>query len=132
MESIIVAVPAANVAGLDAPVDAHFGHCTAYTLVTIEDGQVASHSVLPSIPHEQGGCMAPVNYLADNGVQVLISGGMGMRPLMGFEQVGIQVFHGADAVTVKDAVSALVDGKLSRFAPESTCGGATQGGCDDH
>ncbi len=132
MKSIIVAVPAANVEGLDAPVDAHFGHCTAYTLVTVENGQVISHSVLPSIPHEQGGCMAPVNYLAENGVQVLLSGGMGLRPLMGFEQVGIQVFHGADATTVKEAINAFVGGHLNRFTPDRTCGGATQGGCNSH
>jgi predicted Fe-Mo cluster-binding NifX family protein len=64
-----------------------------------------------------------VNYLAQHGVQVLISGGMGLRPLMGFEQVGIRVFYGADASRVQDAVEALVEGRLPSFSREFTCGG---------
>lgn len=123
MEKVVVAVPSEQAGGLDARVDAHFGHCAAYTLVTLEGEAVSGLTVLPSIPHEQGGCMAPVNYLADNGVQVLISGGMGMRPLQGFDQVGIQVFHGGGAITVGEAVTALAGGRLQRFEPSHTCSG---------
>ena len=35
--------------------------------------------------------MVPVDLLAKRGVKILIAGGMGMRPLMGFNQVGIDV-----------------------------------------
>lgn len=123
MEKVVVAIPSSQPGGLEATVDAHFGHCDGYTLVTLEDGKVAGYSMLPSIPHVQGGCMAPVNYLAENGVQVLISGGMGLRPLMGFNQVGIEVFHGAGALNVGDAINAYAAGKLQRFDPKQTCGG---------
>ncbi len=132
MEKVLVAVPSEQSGGLDARVDAHFGHCAAYTLITLEDGQIADNRTLPSIPHEQGGCMGPVNYLAENGVQVLISGGMGMRPLQGFDQVGIQVFYGAGIPTVGEAVKALAAGQLQRFSPENTCGGGAAGGCGSH
>jgi predicted Fe-Mo cluster-binding NifX family protein len=67
--------------------------------------------------------MAPVNHLAQNGVNVLIAGGMGLRPLMGFNQVGIKVYYGNGAATVSDAVNALLEGKLSEFSQENTCGG---------
>lgn len=67
--------------------------------------------------------MAPVNHLAQNGVQILIAGGMGMRPLMGFNQVGIDVFYGAGAQTVGDAVNAFLNGSLQPFTREYTCGG---------
>ena len=49
--------------------------------------------VIPSCAHEHGGCLAPVNYLADRGVTVLLAGGMGMRPLMGFLQEGVDVYY---------------------------------------
>lgn len=127
MEKVVVAVPSGQPGGLEARVDSHFGHCDGYTLITVEDGKVAGFSTLPSIPHAQGGCMAPVNYLADNGVQVLISGGMGLRPLMGFNQVGIDVFYGAGAENVGAAVDALIGGKLQRFSQEQTCGGGGGG-----
>ena len=67
--------------------------------------------------------MAPVNYLADNNVKALISGGMGMRPLMGFNQVGIDVYHGSGAPTVKVAIDAFLRDSLPPFTQEQTCGG---------
>lgn len=118
-----IAVPTAQPGGMDAAIDAHFGHCAMYTLVDVEDGQIKEVSVVPSCPHEQGGCMAPVKYLADNDVKALISGGMGMRPLMGFNQVGIEVFHGSGAPTVNIAIEAFLKNSLPVFTMEQTCGG---------
>ena len=119
----IVAVPSELPGGLNAPVGAHFGHCGLYTLVTLDDGQIGSVEVIPNVPHEQGGCMAPVSYLAKNRVQVLLAGGMGMRPLMGFSQMGIQVYHCGQAGTVAEAVKAFSAGQLQHFSPQHTCGG---------
>jgi predicted Fe-Mo cluster-binding NifX family protein len=67
--------------------------------------------------------MAPVQYLAGKGVKVLIAGGMGLRPLMGFNQVGIDVYHGGDATTVGEAVDAMLAGRLPQFSQQHTCGG---------
>jgi predicted Fe-Mo cluster-binding NifX family protein len=123
MKSILVAVPSSHPGGLEAELGAHFGHCDLYTLVKIGDGKIEEVATLPNVPHQQGGCMAPVNHLALHGVQVLIAGGMGMRPLMGFNQVGITVLHGGAAQTVGDAVDGLLKGNLPRFTSEFTCGG---------
>jgi predicted Fe-Mo cluster-binding NifX family protein len=94
-----------------------------YTLVALEDGKIAKVEVIPNVPHQQGGCMAPVQYLAAQGAKALIAGGMGLRPLMGFNHVGIDVYHGGQARTVGDAVAALVQGRLPQFSQEHTCGG---------
>jgi predicted DNA-binding protein (UPF0251 family)/predicted Fe-Mo cluster-binding NifX family protein len=126
----IVAIPSALPGGLNAELGAHFGHCELYTVVTLEQSEVKDVKILPNVPHQQEGCMAPVQHLASNGVQVLITGGMGIRPLMGFNQMGIEVFYGAGVQTVGQAVAALVEGKLSRFTQEFTCGGG--GGCQPH
>ncbi len=123
MEKARIAVPSTVPGGLEAEVGAHFGHCDLYTIIDVENGVVTSVSTLPNVPHQQGGCMAPVNHLASNGVNLLIAGGMGMRPLMGFNQVGIDVFYGADAPSVGIAVDALLKGALVRFTQEYTCGG---------
>jgi predicted Fe-Mo cluster-binding NifX family protein len=123
MNSTIVAIPSSHPGGLEAALGAHFGHCDLYTVVKIADGAVQEVKTLPNVPHQQGGCMAPVNHLAQNGVQILIAGGMGMRPLMGFNQVGIDVLYGAGAQTVGEAVDALLRGSLQQFTREFTCGG---------
>ena len=118
--STVIAVPSTQPGGLEAPLGAHFGHCDLYTLISIDDGQIAQVDVIPNVPHQQGGCMAPVQYLADKGAKILIAGGMGMRPLMGFSQVGITVYHNNPAVpatcallasTLIMAVGTLVGGR---------------------
>lgn len=119
----VVALPSNAPGGLDAELAGHFGHCFAFTLVSVEDGRIGEIKVAPAVPHEQGGCMAPVNFLASLGVQTLIAGGMGMRPLMGFQQVGIDVFHHDGLQKVGDAVQAYVEGRLPRFGSNMTCGG---------
>ena len=75
------------------------------------------------LSHEHGGCLAPVNYLADRGVTVLLAGGMGMRPLMGFLQEGVDVYYAAGIETVEKAVAAHIAGELPRFSPNHSCGG---------
>jgi predicted Fe-Mo cluster-binding NifX family protein len=125
--SKIIAIPSSQPGGLEAPLGAHFGHCDLYTLVTVDGDEIKDVKVIPNVPHQQGGCMAPVNYLAQQGVAELVAGGMGMRPLMGFNQVGIEVFHGASSRTVGEAVNAAIAGQLQRFGQEHTCGGGAGG-----
>jgi predicted Fe-Mo cluster-binding NifX family protein len=119
----LIAIPSTAPGGLESPLGAHFGHCDLYTMVSIEDKKIKSVEVIPNMPHQQGGCMAPVQYLADNGTNKLIAGGMGLRPLMGFNQVGIEVYFGGEFQTVGDAVNAFIKGQLPQFSQEHTCGG---------
>ena len=74
-------------------------------------------------PHEQGGCFAPVNTLHKSGANSLIVGGIGMRPLMGFKQVGIEVYYGPEGETVGSVIVQLLEGKLQIIAPNQVCGG---------
>ncbi|MDA8404617.1 MAG: dinitrogenase iron-molybdenum cofactor biosynthesis protein [Desulfobacteraceae bacterium] len=119
----LIAIPSTTPGGLGAPLGAHFGHCDLYTMVSVKDKTIDSVSVIPNVPHEQGGCLAPVQYLAEKGAKKLIAGGMGFRPLMGFNQVGIDVYFGGGFQTVGDAVNALINGQLPQFSQEHTCGG---------
>lgn len=123
-----IAVPSVRPGGLDAKVDDHFGHCDMYTLVVLDNGEVETVEMIPNMPHQQGGCMATVNYLASNGVNKLVAGGLGRGPLMGFHQAGIDVYHGGGAPTVGHAVQAIIDGALSQFRLDQTC----KGNCGHH
>ena len=118
-----IAIPSQTPGGLDAGLGAHFGHCDLYTVVTVENGTIEQIEVIPNVPHQQGGCMAPVQHLAGNGVNRLIAGGMGLRPLMGFNQMGIEVYFGGESRTVGEAVQAMLAGKLPQFQQDHTCGG---------
>lgn len=119
-----LAIPSNLPGGLEAGMSMHFGHCDIYTLVDLhDDNSVATVTTLPNIPHEQGGCMASVQHLAAHGVNRVLAGGMGMRPLQGFQQAGIEVFATGPVATVGEAVEAFRTGSLSAFTTDLTCRG---------
>jgi predicted Fe-Mo cluster-binding NifX family protein len=61
--------------------------------------------------------------LAANQVTALIVGGIGLRPLMGFRQVGIVVYHDAERPAIRPVVEDLIGGKLPMIAENQVCGG---------
>jgi predicted Fe-Mo cluster-binding NifX family protein len=94
-----------------------------FTLVEVENGQVGQVSTVVNPPHRQGGCQGPVNLLHGTGAHALIVGGIGMRPLMGFKQVGIEVYYGPTGETVSQAIQQLLDGRLQPIGQHQVCGG---------
>lgn len=123
MNSVKIAVPSDNPGGLEAAVSAHFGHCDLYTIVELDEQGVKSVSTLDNPPHQEGGCLAPVQLLAQSGVKKLLAGGMGRRPLAGFNQAGIEVYLAAGQPTVGQSIQALRDDRLPLFSLDSVCGG---------
>ena len=67
--------------------------------------------------------MVPVNLLAGYNVNALIVGGIGMRPLMGFRQVGIDVYHDAERPEIRPVVEDVIKGKLQLIEDNQVCGG---------
>ena len=122
-----IAVPSNENGGLDGQRSGHFGHCDVFTLVDVEDGEIKKVSVIRNQAHVQGGCMVPVNLLAENRVNALIVGGIGMRPLMGFRQAGIDVYHDDQRPAIRPVVEDLIAGKLPQIRDNQVCGG--DGGC---
>jgi FKBP-type peptidyl-prolyl cis-trans isomerase 2/predicted Fe-Mo cluster-binding NifX family protein len=127
-----IAIPSDAPGGLDAQISEHFGHCGAFTLVQIDDEQVGEVTVVPNEGHGEQGCMGPVMLLKEQGAVALVAGGMGMRPLAGFQQVGIKVYFKEDAATVREAVERIIAGTLREFGQQQTCGGGDHGGCGGH
>ncbi|HSL40805.1 MAG TPA: NifB/NifX family molybdenum-iron cluster-binding protein [Desulforhopalus sp.] len=123
MARVRIAVPSEGQGGLDGQRAGHFGHCDVFTLVDVEDGQILEVSVVANREHVQGGCMVPVQLLAENQVQRLVVGGIGMRPLMGFRQVGIEVFYDGERRDIRPVVEDMIAGKLPMIAEDQVCGG---------
>jgi len=118
-----IAVPSNGKGGLDATRSGHFGHCDVFTFFDIENGEIKQISTIENQEHVQGGCMVPVNLLASHHVDALIVGGIGMRPLMGFKQAGIDVYHDSERAEIKPIVEDLIAGKLPQIEDDQVCGG---------
>lgn len=89
-------------------VSGHFGHCEAFSLYTIESGNVTEQIRLQNPGHKPG--FLPV-FLAENGANVVISGGMGATAIELFNGKNIDVITGATGEI--DAVAkSYIDGKL--------------------
>ena len=123
MENGRIAIPSMDKGGLDGQRSGHFGHCDVFTLVDVEEGKIKDITTVSNQSHVQGGCMVPVNLLAENNVNALIVGGIGMRPLMGFKQAGIDVYHDAERPGIRPVVEDLIAGKLPMISDDQVCGG---------
>ena len=124
MTRIRIAIPSEGQGGLDGLRAGHFGHCDVFTLVDVEDGEIKEVSVLANKEHVQGGCMVPVQLLAQNKVHRLVVGGIGMRPLMGFRQVGIDVYYDGERQEIRPVVLDLIAGNLPLIGDNQVCGGS--------
>ena len=118
-----IAVPSNGNGGLDAPRSGHFGHCDVFTFIVIENGEIKNVSASQTQEQVLGGCMVPVNLLASHNVNALVVGGIGMRPLMGFKQAGIDVYHDSQRPEIKPVVEDLIAGKLPEITDDQVCGG---------
>ena len=123
MENGRIAIPSMEEGGLDGKRSGHFGHCDTFTLIDVENGAIQQVSTIANQTHVQGGCMVPVNLLASHRVNALIVGGIGMRPLMGFRQAGIDVYHDDQRPDIRPVVEDLIAGKLAMIADNQVCGG---------
>lgn len=123
-----IAIPTNNPGGLEASRSEHFGHCDVFTLVEVDsDNKVTSVETLPVPDHSAGGCMLPVRTLKDAGVNAIVVGGIGARPMQGFAEVGIEVYW-ADRDAIPDA-SAVMEkfsaGQLPKMNTDQVCGGGS-------
>ncbi len=123
MATVRIAVPSEGTGGLDGLRAGHFGHCDVFTLVDVEDGAIKEVTILENKEHVQGGCMVPVNILADAKVNQLIVGGIGMRPLQGFNQAGIDVYYDGERRDIRPVVEDMIAAKLPIIGEDQVCGG---------
>ena len=115
-----VAIPSEAPGGLEARRSGHFGRCQCFTMVDVVGGEIGEVQVLMNAPHVEGGCMAPVLVLAEHNVDAIVVDGIGGRPLMGFNQVGIAVHAGVGG-DVQTTVQAFIDDGLPVVGFEGAC-----------
>ena len=98
---------------------AHFGHCEQFALVEVDSAtkQVRQQTLVTPPPHEPG--LLP-RWLAEQGVEVVIAGGMGRRALDLFAENKIAVHGAAAADSTEALVRAFLDQTLGNTEP--TCG----------
>ncbi len=121
--TVTLAIPSVGEGGLSAQRSGHFGRCDCFTLVDIRDGAVADVRVIDNPPHQDGGCLRPVQLLHSHGASALLVAGIGGRPLAGFRDVGIEVYQDDAIPMIGDAVEAFMTGSVAPIGADGVCGG---------
>ncbi|MBD3184246.1 ATPase [Candidatus Poribacteria bacterium] len=87
----------------------HFGHCQEFVLVDVEDGEIKSSQSLVPPPHAPG--VLP-KWLHEQGADLIIASGMGMRAQNLFRENGIDVLVGAPVLEPEELVKKYVSEEL--------------------
>ena len=115
----------------------HFGHCEYFTLAEVNDDSKEIMKIEEFIPEGGVSCQS-AGLIAEQGVDVVLAGGMGGRPLQVFAQNGIKVITGCPEKDVREVISEFLSGSLC--VGENSCGGGhhhchghgESGGCHGH
>jgi predicted Fe-Mo cluster-binding NifX family protein len=93
----------------------HFGHCPEYTIYTIEQDSIRQKEIINNPGHKPN--FLP-GYLHEQGVNVIIAGGMGVKAQELFDKAGIEAVLGV-AGPVELVAEQYVQGALEPGV--STC-----------
>ncbi|MDP8244869.1 MAG: NifB/NifX family molybdenum-iron cluster-binding protein [Candidatus Hinthialibacter antarcticus] len=101
-----IAVPVIN-----EKLAAHFGHCEHFALLEVDSsaGQVTSKTLVTPPPHEPG--VLPL-WLHQQGADVIICGGMGIKAKQLFDQYSIRVVIGAPEELPEALAKQFLEGSL--------------------
>ncbi len=112
-DKMIVAVPY-----LRGDVNAHFGSTQAFLIAQAAEGEIQQTSVfeVQGMQHNHAGI---AGFLKEQGVQVILAGGMGAPMQHALKMQGFELYCGVSGSAV-DAVKAFLRGDIEQS--ESTCG----------
>lgn len=103
-----IALPIKN----NSHIDDHFGHCDYYGIYTIsDDNEIVDYKTIKS---EQGcGCKSNIaGILAEEGVKVMLAGGIGAGAINVLNNSGIQVIRGCTGNS-EEIVKQYLEGKIT-------------------
>jgi len=96
----------------DEQIDGHFGHCEFYSVYTISDNNEISDKQI--IKSEQGcGCKSNIaSTLAENGVTIMLAGGIGGGAINVLNNSGIEVVRGCSG-NAEEVVKQYIEGLVA-------------------
>jgi len=111
-----VAVESNN--GLEAEISGHFGRCPYYAILEVQEGKVKEPVRVIANPyfssHGEPG-QIPL-FLKEQGIEVIIAGGMGPRAVGFFNQYGIKAVTRASG-KVEEIIDSFLKGELESSEP---------------
>lgn len=89
----------------------HFGKCDYFTFVDVDLEKQEILNIEEKIPADGISCQS-AGWLAENGANIVLAGGMGLRPQSILEQYNVRVITGCPEMNVKELVQNYLEGSL--------------------
>jgi len=114
--------------GVDSTIYGHFGSAPLFVMVDVDSDKMTTVDNKDK-EHVHGACN-PIKAIGGRDIDAVVVGGIGAGAIRGLNAQGIKVYR-AMAMTVKENLDLLVDGKLPEMTMMHACGGH-EGGCGHH
>ena len=112
-----VCIPTMGNSGMEEAICQHFGKAPTFTLLDLDTKEA---QILTNVSEHLGGSGLPTDQLKDQGVQVMIVGGLGPKAIQNFAEQCVEVFVGATG-TVKVAIEDWREGLLTKASDDNAC-----------
>ena len=112
-----ICIPTLDNKGLDSRVSSHFGRASLFAIVDDETNEMR---FIQNTGQHHGGGMMPAELIRNEGVHVVLCGGLGVKAVRLFEQQGIHVYNQASG-TVAEALKAYKAGTLPEATDATAC-----------
>ena len=114
---------------LDGKLCAHFGHCETFSFVEVNPETREIVSITTGAPEEGISCQS-ANWISAQGVNIVLAGGMGGRPMMAFAENGVQVITGCPELEIREIVELFLNQTLEIGV--NSCGSDPNHSCHGH
>ena len=121
----VIAVPALP----DGTLSSHFGHAPLFRFYTVQEGKVVATKEATPPPHDHG---ALASWLKEQGVCLVLAGGMGAGAKESLEESGILPFIGVPELPTEKVVESYLAGTLKNTPTLCDHSHQGEGGCSCH
>ncbi|MCF2139443.1 MAG: NifB/NifX family molybdenum-iron cluster-binding protein [Candidatus Lokiarchaeota archaeon] len=118
-KTIKIAVPSTSDQGLKAKATTRFGRCPIFTIVSLNDGEIETVSIIENKASQAMGGAGPlaVQSIANEGVNTIIGGYYGPNAANALKQANIQMFGPLkkENATVAELIDAFLKNELEEI-----------------
>ncbi len=107
--------------GLESVISYHFGHCPYYVIVDVDGKVVKNVESIPNPMAEEHSAGDLPSYMKEQGINVIVTGGMGPKAQEFFQSYSIETVTGTYG-KVKDVLEEYLQGKVEYEKEEKECG----------
>lgn len=95
--------------------DSHFGHCQSFALIDVDraTAKIEAEKLIDAPPHEPG--LLP-GWLAAQGANLVLAGGMGARAIQLLKDQGVEVIVGVPQLDPESLVRGYLAGEIGEGA----------------